>query len=135
MTEQGSRRTALATGYGLATVALPIAALPAGSSTRDVVTVVVAVVAAAAFAAVFVGWAATGRNGWVGAALVAVASLLYSVTPAGASTAIIALLVGAGTGLVAGPRPWPDPRAARPARSPGWRSSARPGRCGTAPRR
>lgn len=113
MTEQGSRRTALATGYGLATVALPIAALPAGSSTRDVVTVVVAVVAAAAFAAVFVGWAATGRNGWVGAVLVAVASLLYSVTPAGASTAIIALLVGAGTGLVVGPRPWPDPRALR----------------------
>lgn len=105
------RWSALGTGYGLGTVALPIAALPAGAAPRDVITVVAAVLLATALAAVFARWAASALNGWVGAALVAVASLLYSVTPAGVSTAIIALLVGAGAGLVAGPSPRPGPRA------------------------
>lgn len=96
-----------ATGYGLGLVALPIAALPAGAGARDVVIVVVAVVLASAVASAFARWAATGWSLWLGPLLVAVAALLYSVTPAGVSTAVIAVLLGAAAGLSTGARPWP----------------------------
>ncbi|UDY35779.1 polysaccharide deacetylase family protein [Dermatobacter hominis] len=96
-------------------MALPIPALPGSPALRDVVTVVVAVLLAAGLAALYARRAATARTRWVGAVLVVLSCLLYSVTPAGVSTAIIALLVGAGAGLVAGPRPWPGPTAARAA--------------------
>jgi peptidoglycan/xylan/chitin deacetylase (PgdA/CDA1 family) len=77
-----------------------------------VVTVVVAVGLAAAMAALYAARAATPRNRWLGAVLLVLSCLLYSVTPAGVSTAIIALLVGAGAGLLAGARPWPPPTGA-----------------------
>lgn len=91
-----------ARGYGLGLVCLPIAALPTGAGPREIVTVVIAVVLAAVVAAAFDRLAATRGNIWLGPLLVAVAAVLYSVTPAGVSTAIIALLVGAGAGLSTG---------------------------------
>ncbi|MBS1838264.1 MAG: polysaccharide deacetylase family protein, partial [Actinobacteria bacterium] len=91
-----------ARGYGLGLVCLPIAALPTAATLRDLVTVAVAVAVASVIAAVFARVAATRRNLWLGPLLVALASLLYSVTPAGVSTAIIAVLVGAGAGLSTG---------------------------------
>ena len=98
---------AVATGYGLGLVVLPIAALPGSPAVRNVVTVVVAVLLAVGLAALYGRFAATARNRWLGALLVVLSCLLYSVTPAGVSTAIIALLVGAGSGLLAGRPPWP----------------------------
>lgn len=112
----GGRHGALsgvATGYGLGLVVLPIAALPGGAAVRDVVTVAIAVVVAVLLAALYHRRAASPRGMWLGAALVALSSLLYSVTPAGVSTVIIAALVGAGAGLVAGPRPLPGSPATR----------------------
>jgi len=101
------------TGYGLGLVSLPMAALPSTRTPRDVVTVVAAIGIAATTAAVYSRFAATGRNRWFGAVLIAVAALLYSVTPAGVATAIIALFVGAGAGLLAGSVPLAGPRSAR----------------------
>lgn len=86
-------------------VVLPLAALPSTPAPRDVVTVLVAIGLAVVLAATYSRSAATTRNGWFGAALIVVAALLYSVTPAGVSTAIIALFVGAGAGLLSGPIP------------------------------
>ena len=102
-----------ARGYGLGLVCLPIAALPTGAGPREIVTVVMAVLLAAVVAAAFVRLAATRGNIWLGPLLVAVAAVLYSVTPAGVSTAIIALLVGAGAGLSTGGgrRPLLEPAA------------------------
>ncbi len=101
------------TGYGLGLVALPIAALPSMPAPRDVVTVGVAVGVAVCLAALYSRLAATSRNAWFGGVLVAVAALLYAVTPAGVSTAIIALFVGAGVGLMSGPVPLAGRRAGR----------------------
>lgn len=103
----------VATGYGLGLVVVPIAALPGSATTRDVVTVAVAVLLAAAVATVYDRWVATPALRWVGPALIAVASLMYSVTPAGAATAIIALILGAGVGLGTGGRPQPGTRGMR----------------------
>lgn len=97
----------VASGYGLGTVVLPIAATPRSPSPRDLATVGVAFVVAVLLAWVFARGAAWRRGAWWGAALVAVAALLFSVTPFGAATATIAAVLGAGSGLASGGRPWP----------------------------
>jgi peptidoglycan-N-acetylglucosamine deacetylase len=97
----------LATGYGFAVVLLPIVTLGGGAGTREFVTTAVAVAVATATALLFGRFAARPSTAWAGPVLVAVAGLLYDVTPAGLATAIIALLVGAGVGLAVGGRPRP----------------------------
>ena len=88
----------LATGYGFAVVLLPIVTLGVGAGTREAVTTAVAVAVAAATALAFGRFAARPDTAWAGPVLVAVAALLYDVTPEGLATVIIALLVGAGVG-------------------------------------
>ncbi len=110
------RRSAVAgvaTGYGLGTSALPIAATPPSPSVRELLTVAVAVVVAALVSWLFSRRAAWRQGAWWGAALVAIAALLYSVTPAGVATAIIATVLGAGSGMASGGRPWPGRRVER----------------------
>lgn len=112
----GGRRilwTGVATGYGFGLSALPIAAYPGGAEAQDVVVGILAVVLAAVTAAAFARWAATRATMWVGVLLVALSGLLYAVTPAGVSTAIIAVLAGAGAGLCTGGRPWAGSRTDR----------------------
>jgi len=102
-----------ATGYGAATALLPIVAMPPSPAPRDVVTVVAAVLLSVGTAIVYARVVASIT--WIawGAVLVSVAALLYSVTPAGLATAILAVFVGAGSGLSTGGPPWPGPRWSR----------------------
>ena len=69
---------------------------------------------AALTAALFARRASSRLTAWVGPVLVAVAGLLYNVTPPGAATALIALLLGPGVGLAVGwSGPGPTADAAR----------------------
>ncbi len=94
---------------------MPILTLAADAGTRARVTTVVALAVAVALFAAYVRWARGRIAVWLGPAVVAVAALLYTVTPAGAATAILAAPVGAGVGLACGPgahRWWPGHRSA-----------------------
>lgn len=103
----GREMTAVASsGYGMAAVAMPILAVESGAGSRQLLTTAVAVLAASVIAVVL--WSAAGMRwvAWFGVALLAVTAVLYGATPPGVSTAVIALLCGAGAGLATGPRPW-----------------------------
>ena len=104
------RGAGLATGYGFGVVMLPIVTLGGGAGAREAVTTLAAVVVAVVTAVLFVRFAAGPTTAWAGPVLVAVAAVLYDVTPAGLATAIIALLAGAGAGLSSGGLPLPGPR-------------------------
>ena len=107
---ESHRRNALrpaATGYGLAVLLLPILTIPSEPTGRELLTTLIAVAVAALTAALFARRASSRLTAWVGPVLVAVAGLLYNVTPPGAATALIALLLGPGVGLAVG---WSGPR-------------------------
>ena len=107
-----SAMAVVASGLAASAVSVPVAVLAAGPATREVVTTVVAVLVAAATAWGVDRIAGGGRwRHWFGALVFGVAVLLYSVTPAGLATAILAVLAGAGVGLASsGERgPWRRP--------------------------
>jgi peptidoglycan-N-acetylglucosamine deacetylase len=103
------RRIVLATGYGTAVLAAPIVVVTHPADARAWATRVAAL-AVAVGAAVLWGRLAAGRGrlpavaeALAGPVLVAVAGLLFTVTPDGFSTVILSALLGAGVGLAVGP--------------------------------
>ncbi len=107
-----ARSRLLCTGYGLGAVGMPILSLGTRPTPRELVTTLAAIVLAGLTAALFRRFVAPGLLvGTLGLALVAIAALMYAVTPAGAATAIIALVLGAGVGLAASaPLGWGGPQ-------------------------
>ncbi|MFZ4519282.1 MAG: polysaccharide deacetylase family protein [Microthrixaceae bacterium] len=94
---------------------MPILTLAADAGTRERVTTVVALAVAVGVAVAYGRWARGRVTVWLGPVVVGVAALLYTVTPAGAATAILAAPAGAGVGLACGPgahRWWPSHRMA-----------------------
>ena len=98
-----ARFSMVCTGYGLGAVCMPILVLGTPPTLRELVTTAAAISLAALLTAIFRRYVATGLLlGTLGVGLVALAAVLYTVTPAGLATAIIALILGAGVGLAAG---------------------------------
>lgn len=111
-TGEPSRSAVVACGLAASAAAVPVAFLADGSPFREVVTTTVAVLLAVAVAGGIDRLAGGGRwRRWFGVAAFAVALLLYTVTPAGLATAILAVLAGAGVGMVSGgdSGPWRRP--------------------------
>lgn len=107
-----SRHLVVACGLASSAVAVPVAFLADTSPPRELVTTAIAVVLAVVVAGSVDRVGGGGRwRRWFGATVVAIAVLLFSVTPAGLATAILAGLGGAGVGLASGgdAGPWRRP--------------------------
>jgi peptidoglycan/xylan/chitin deacetylase (PgdA/CDA1 family) len=103
------RLVGVATGYGAAAVAMPVAALPGSPSGWAIWR---AILAAAVAAAVALATATAGRRarGWamVGPPLALAAAVLLDVNAPGLITVLLGALAGAAVG-VSSPRPWRSP--------------------------
>jgi peptidoglycan-N-acetylglucosamine deacetylase len=98
------RLVGVATGYGAAAIAMPIAALEGSPSVWAVAR---AVIAGAVAAGVALGTAGRRPRGWAlaGPPVALAAAVLLDVSAPGFITVLLGALAGAGTGLAA-PRPW-----------------------------
>ena len=127
----------LATGYGTAALVMPMVVVEWPGTARSWVMLVAAEAMAVLCAVVWARWGADPSGARrsplgravavaVGPVVVAVAALLFTVTPDGFATVILATLLGAGVGLAVGPvrgaaGARPAPAGARPAaRAAAW---------------